>query len=276
MSNNYVSILGGSKKHLSLMMCGNCGVETPSIGGNCMCSNCESMVTHDRASLEKLDHALCGALVDISGSMSDRKYDDAITAYDKLIEDRKDPMLMYAEAIAYLKYSNNEITRIGYMKPGFMEDNTAHRDMAAKLASSAKRLLAKAIRLANMELSNAEGHANMLYCRFLAQVKMGNVKGALQSVKELEKSGNEYAYNYARMVFESYMEKYEDAMKTADALTKEDSFSINAFYYIGLALFKKRRAKEAKQVLQGLNKILKNDNLEALILEIDYQLPTSR
>ena len=268
----YVSALEEFKKSSSLLICEYCGVETASLGDICVCSNCESMVVTTRPILQKKDHPLLDSLDSINNAINDMKYELAIPIYDKLIADKKDPSLMYAAAILYLKYSNYEITQIGYAKPGFMEDNTVHRDKGAKLASTAKKLLSKSISVANAEIAKGNTPLSLVYNRFLAQVKMGSVKGAKESVGLLQKLGNEYIYNYASLVFEARMEHYDNTIKIADTLTDPKSFSVNAFYYIGLGLFKKRKVKDAKMVLEALNGILKSNNLEALIFEINAQL----
>lgn len=270
---DYAALLENSKKSCTMLMCEYCGTETPSIGSMCICSNCECLVTTGRAVLEKKDHLLLDALDRINASVSEDKYDDAVSVYTSLIAEKKLPMLMYAAAIMYMKYSNYEITKIGYMHSGFMEENTLHRDKAAKLVSSAKRLLTKSISISNAEIKGG-GSFDMIYGRFLAQIKMGSIKGAKNSMDMLEKAGNEYVYDYARMVFESRMEKYDSVMKSAEALMSNERFSVNAFYYIGLALFKKRRVKEARQVLQPLEGLLKSSNLDALLFEVDCQLAT--
>jgi hypothetical protein len=268
----YVAILNESKKSATSLMCTCCGVETSSIGQLCVCSNCESMVTTNRAAIESRDHALLDSLDSINKSISDSKYDQAIATYEKLIAERKDTSLMYAAAIANLKYSNYEITQIGYAKNGFMEENTLHRDKAAKLVSTAKKLITKSISLTNAEIAKENTSLNLVYNRFLAQIKISNIKGAKDSIAMLQKIGNEYIYNYANLVFESRMERYDNALKIAQEFTTQKSFSVNAFYYIGLILFKKGKIKDAKAVLEALNGLLKSSNLEALLFEVNAQL----
>ena len=268
----YVSALDEFRKSAIMLICEYCGTQTPSAGDICLCFNCESMVITTRAILERRDHTLVDTLDSINKNINDMNYEAAVPLYEKLIADRKDPSLMYAAAILYLKYSNYEITQIGYAKIGFMEENTIHRDKGAKLASTAKKLLTKSISVANAEIAKGNMPLSLVYNRFLAQIKMGGVKGAKESIELLQKTGNEYIYNYASMVFESRMEHYDNALKIADKLTDQKSFSVNAFYYIGLALFKKRKIKDAKMVLEELNVTLKNNNLEALLFEINAQL----
>jgi len=269
---DYIGLLKSSAGRSTVLTCRYCGTDTRSVGQMCMCSNCECIVDSSRSAIEKGDHLLIASLDRINGSMGTNNYADAATANDQLVAQKKDPLMMYAAALAYLKYSNYEITQIGYMTPGFMEGNTVHRDKAAKLASSAKRLLAKSIAVSNAAIKEGNSSFGILYARFLAQVKMGMKKGASDSIAMLEKSGNSYVHDYSRMVFESSMERYEKVIAAAEKLMTAESFSVNAFYYAGLALFKTRKLKEAKMVLESLRGMLKSDNLEALIFEVDAQL----
>lgn len=267
----YIERFRALQKGAPLLMCECCGVETASVGDMCICSNCENMVVTNRNILEKKDHVLLDTLDKINKSLSEFKYDDAIALYEKLMADRKEPSLMYAAAIAYLKYSNYEIMQIGYQKPGFMEGNTMYRDNASKLTSTAKKLLTKSISTANAEVAKGNNSLNLVYTCFLAAVKMENVKGAQYTVQIIQKMGNEYIYNYSQMVFDAMIDNHDDVIKVADKLTKKDSFSINAFYYIALALFKKGKSKDAKLILEGLNGLIKSQNLEALIFQINEQ-----
>lgn len=268
----YASLLGNLERMGSLLMCEYCGVETSALGNQCMCSNCESLVFSTRSIIEKKDTVLLDTLENINRSADASDYDSVLRMYDQLMAERKEPSLLYAAAIAHLKYSNYEIMKIGYMSTGFMEENTVHRDKAAKLVSSAKKLLAKAISIANSEMAKGNSPVSLVYCKFLAQIKMDSVRGAKQTLGMLEKMGNEYAYNYAQMVFEAHMQRYGNAMKIAEKLTSEKSFSLNAFYYIGLGLFKTGRLKDAKVLLQALDGILRSGNLDALIFEVNAQM----
>lgn len=268
----YTRILRDIEKIASPFICEYCGTETSGRGAMCMCSNCESIVMTTRSILEKKDHVLLDSLNTINKDMADSKYGDALALYEKLIAERKEPQLMYAAAIAYLKYSNHEIMQIGYMRMGFMEENTMHRDKASKLVSSAKKLLARSISIANAEIGKGNRPLNLVYNRFLAQIKMNSIKGAKDSIEILSKIGNEYVYNYAQMVFDASRGKYDDTIRIAEKLVGEKAFSVNAYYYIGLALFKKRRFKDANTVLSALNSIVKSSNLEILIFEVNAQI----
>ena len=153
-----------------------------------------------------------------------------------------------------------------------MEDNTVHRDKAAKLASTAKKLLSKSVSTSSAEILKGNAPLNLLYSRFLSLAKLGRTKGMKDSIELLKQNGNEYAYDYASMIFEAHREKYDNVMEFAQKLMDQRNFSINAFYYMGLALFKKGKMNEAKTLLEALNGVLRNNNIDALIFEINAQL----
>lgn len=257
-------------------LCERCGAETAAIGGMCMCSNCESIATNTRSTLERKDHMLLGSLDRINKAIAASDYNSAISVYDELVSQRKDPSLMYAEALLYLKYSNYEVMQIGYENPGFMEGNTAHRDKASKLASLAKKLLAKSVSQSKREIMASPGSLGLTYNLFLSQMKLGMMRAANSTINDILKLDSRYVYNYAKMVFEARREHYDDMVKAADTLTSAENFSLNAFYYMGLWLFKKGRYKEAKEMLNSLNGLMRSSNLEALLFEIDAQLATWR
>jgi tetratricopeptide (TPR) repeat protein len=256
----------------TLYMCEYCGVETISTTNMCMCSNCESIVSNTRALIEKRDNLLLNDLDSINRSVSAMKYEDAISIYQRLIDERKDPSLMYVSAITHLKYSNYQIMQIGYTKTGFMDENATYRNNAASLASKAKKLLTKAISAAKSDSAQGHNSLNLTYNKFLCQTKMNSLRGAKNSTGMLEKMDNEYVLNYAQMVFESASAKYDKVLMIAEKFTTKETFSINAFYYMGFALFKLKRIKEAKSVLDELKKILNSNNLDALLFEVNAQL----
>ena len=268
----YIKTLKLAESASSPFTCEYCGAETSARGEVCMCSNCESMVVTTRVILEKRDHVLLNLLDSINKQVAESKYEDALASYEKLIAERKDPSMMYAAAVTYLKYSNHEVMQIGYTRPGFMEENAVYRNKAAQLVSSAKKLLAKSISMANVEIAKGNKPLNLVYNRFLAQIKMNSMKGAKHSIELLSQIGNEYVYDYAQMVFNAAMGKYDDAIKMADRLVTGKAFSVNAYYYIGLALFKKRHFRDAKTVLDALNGIIKSDNITMLIFEANAQM----
>ena len=109
---------------------------------------------------------------------------------------------------------------------------------------------------------------------FLCELKLGRLKASKSSLISLQKLGNLYVYYYASMMFEARMENYDELIKMAGNLTEGEFFSVNALYYVGLALFKKHNYADAKELLEVVNKFLKSDNVAALLFETDCQLAT--
>ena len=261
-------------KSSSLFVCAQCGTETVALGGMCMCSNCESIATDTRSVLKAKDHVLLDALEKLNASIESNDYASAISVYDSLVAERKSPFLMYAQALLYMKYSNHEIGQIGYENPGFMEGNAVHRQNASKFASLSKKLLTKSIHTSKKEIEGGAASPSLSYNLFLSQIKLGMMRAASATVNDISKLGNSYVYNYALMVFKARREHYDQMIKLAENLANADSFSLNAFYYIGLGFFKKGKYKQAKSILSSIEGLMKSGNLEALMFEIDAQLAT--
>lgn len=273
-TDQYIKILNDFRNSYQNLICEYCDFETPSTDERCICFNCESFVHSTRTILERRDSPLLDSLDSIKSSLNDSKYVDAITVYDRLIKERNDPILMYASALVQIKYSNYEISMISYDKKGFMEENTQHRDMAAKLTSSAKRLLAKSISTIEAEISKAGNSTNLLYPLFLSQIKLGNYRGAQNSIQGLKKGENSYLANYAAMLLDVYMENYESAIRNADTLLEKGGFSINALFYISFCKFKNGKAKEAKRLFTEISKIIESDSIAQMLSEISAQEST--
>ncbi|HIH50614.1 MAG: hypothetical protein ABSE71_01645 [Candidatus Micrarchaeaceae archaeon] len=272
-TSEYLAFLGALENSNRTLLCGYCGYEIASIGKSCICTNCESPVFSARREFEARNHTLLEALDSIAAYARDRRYDDAIAGYEKLIALNKDPYLMHAEALLYLQYSNYELAKIQYDRPGFMEENALHRDKSAKLASSSKRLLAKGISAAESEISNGNNSSLTLYSLFLCQMRLEDYRGAQESLKEL-KSGPKYLSSYASMLFHIGIGHYDAAIADAETLLNEKSFSVNALFYIGFSKFKKGQARDAKKILSALSRVLSNESVEALLKEIAEQEST--
>lgn len=270
-TSQYLAVLKSLENSHRTLLCSYCGCETPSIGGRCICSNCESFVDSTRVALERKNHVLLEMLGNINAYVRDSKYDDAIAVYEKLVSINKDPGLMYAESLLYLQYSNHELAKISYDRAGFMEENSLHRDRAAKLASSSKRLLAKGISIAESEISNGNSSPIILYSLFLCQMKMENYRGAQKSVRELEAGGSKYLAAYASMLFHAEIGQYKNAVADAESLLDGKNFSVNVLFYIGLTKFKEGHTKDAKRILVALAGLAPSKEIGAMIAKIEEQ-----
>lgn len=267
---DYLNVLENAESKGVIFLCEYCGCETISTSEKAMCSNCECVVATTKAVLERKDSALCGDLAQIRSSIDNKDYKAAIELYGRLAS-KDEPQLLYAAALANLKYSNEEIAQIGYDKNGFMEENTIHRANASKLVSNSKRLLTKAIKRGNDEIKQGNNSPNLIYTLFLAELKLGRTKHARSYMQALEKSDRELYY-YSLILFGSAIGDYNSVIRLCRPLMTEGKFTFNAYYYMALALFKTGRYAEAQQILVSLKNYVRNENIEALLFETRYQL----
>lgn len=266
---SYLDIIRTVSKIYDNSMCMYCGLETPALGDMAICSNCENIVYMNRSSLAKREQDLISKLDSINESINKSDFHVAISTYDKIVSERLEPTFLYAEALLYIKYSNYEISQISYDKPGFMDENTKRRDSATKQASTAKKFLEKAIFMARTEIAAGNASLNTVYALFLAQRKIGNMRGAREAMELLDRLGKEFITGYVSMVYETEMKNFDKAIAHAESLVGQNDFSINAFYYIAYALFKKGKRNDAKILLETLKPSIASRNVEALINDID-------
>jgi tetratricopeptide (TPR) repeat protein len=268
MRSKYAAILSNIENTYSEVICEYCGTETPSIGDACICSNCECLAHITRQILASRDNPLLASLDNIRSKVASSEYADAISVYDKLILERQDPFLMYAEALLYIQYSNYELSKISYDKTGFMDENASSRAIASKFISNSKRLLQKAISAVELDISKGNKSANATYLLFLCQLKMQNYRAARSRLEELGAMPDKYIFNYASMIFNILVNDHKSAEKFADKLLSNDIFSINSLYYIAFIRFKQRNFTEAKELLTSLNQLIPNRNVGFLLDEI--------
>jgi tetratricopeptide (TPR) repeat protein len=250
------------------LVCMYCGAKTAALRDLCMCSNCEGVARYGSAALSGRDPMLASSLELIDGAMAEANYGRAIAEYEKLYQYRKDPAFLYAEALVYIKYSNHENAKISYDRPGFMEDNAAVSERSLNLASAAKALLAKAIGTSRADIAEGNSSPDNLYTLLLAQLKFGNLRGARDSLDEIEKLGGALMYNYAAMLFEARMGNYKQVMEHADTIIRSDEALVNAFFYAGLAMFKLGGRTDAKKLLKAVSEVSANSSIPALIDEM--------
>ena len=262
-----MKLLANVERSGTKLICTYCGVETLSIGDIGICSNCESMISTDRKSLMGTYPELVGHLDDIRKSMGNNDFESAMSIYDKMTSGSEDPSLLYAEALACIGYSNYEISRISYDRKGFMEENSVHRKKGSELASKAKMLMAKAVRLATDDIGKGSASTGLVYALFLLQVKLGAMKGAGYMLHELSRTGG-LVPGYADLVFNSSMRRYDDVIGHADAMSAGNQLPLNAFYYVAFAMFKKGEITDSAKLLEYLQRLMPNPNIGLLLEEI--------
>ncbi len=261
--NKHIKVLKTIGASASNLMCQSCGLLTPAIGQLGVCHSCESTISMSRDGMVKRSPDLVAALDGINADIKANRYDDAIAAYEALIKKDQDPSLVYAEALVYTRRSNYEIAQISYDREGFMEENTEHRNNAARYAAASRLLLNKAASLCNTALSENEAQGKR-YTAFMAYVKLGDYKAARALLDAMAAEGDGYMHKYAAMVFCSATGRFDEMVMHAEELSKPSSFSINAFFYIALALLKRRERKQALRLLAALKEHIDSDAIEAL------------
>ncbi len=264
----YIKYLAVLFKAHRRLICIYCGTKTAALSELCMCSNCENIARNDSRTFSSKDPILDGSLHLIEEATIEQRYDIAIEEYEKLEQYKDDPALLYAKALLYIKYSNHENAKISYDRPGFMEENVAVVERSLSLASTAKALLAKAIAASRWEAAQGNNSISNLYTLLLAQLKFGELKGARESLDEIEKQGSPLIYNYAAMIFESHMDNYVKVMEHTDAIISSEEVLVNAFFYAGLALFKLGRQDDATKLLTAVSGMSSNRSVPALVAEI--------
>lgn len=264
-----INAINLAAKSYTMLMCEYCGKETFALGDMAMCTRCESLVHLTRKVVQMKNPGLAGSLDMINGLADAGEHEKAAQVYEKLYSETNDPLLLYAEALLYTRYSNYETSMISYGRQGFMDENIALKDSSLKHTSASKKLLAKLIYIARGNVDKNIISINILYSLFLAQLKFGDVRGAKYSLEMLRNLNNDYVHTYASMVFESAMGNYDNVIKNAEALLTQNSFSINAAYYLAFAYFKRGRIDDAKKLLNAAQRYLNSETVEALIQDIE-------
>jgi hypothetical protein len=266
---SYMELLRKLKKLGKTLMCTYCGAETPSLVNMGICSNCESTIHADRSALLGTDPELVKKLDAISKSVEDNDFEAAVKEYGSLKSESDEPSILYAEALAYIKYSNYEVSQISYDRKGFMEENAAHRERGTELMLTAKLLLAKAAEMAAGEIGSGTTSPNLAYTLFLSRLKLGSIRGASEALKQIGGVGGSYVAEYAGVVLSASVGRYDDLIKRADLMIKSNFGSLSLLYYVAFALFKKGDVEESAAILKELKGLSKNANIGSLLEEIE-------
>ncbi|MGC8651824.1 MAG: hypothetical protein ACP5UH_01055 [Candidatus Micrarchaeia archaeon] len=241
--------------------CMYCGAENISFGGVAICTNCEGIASSTTP--QAADHNRVDAVREISTHNRLHEYEESIKIYEQLFNTAKDPMLLYAEALTYIAYSNYELSRISYDREGFMEENAEHNYHASELTSKAKLLLAKCSSMlrSGTPLSDAKTSA---YHLFLAYLKFGDTaaaRSALYNVKKLDGT----LYEYASMQLGSEIGDFKGVLQHSEVLLKARWQPHIALYYAAYALFKTGKTKEAKAIMGSIQGFIKSENTGRLL-----------
>ena len=262
----YLKLLNALVKNGRSLMCPFCGAYTLSINNQGICHICENVISSDRTALMKNESSLCALLDDYNKGIAGSDFDSALKTYDSILAKYPTPNHTYVKALTCISYSNYELLKIRYDLPGFMEENSVHREAASTLFSSAKLLFNKA--LFNAERVGAQSPNQPIYginyMMFLSAIKLGDLAGAKSYLKNLKSSGNSYISAYAEIVFDSNIGDFKALLGSADSMLKGKDFPINIFYYIAYALFKLGRRADSEKLSRMLAKTLNGNTIASL------------
>jgi tetratricopeptide (TPR) repeat protein len=264
----YVRLMKAMSKAHRKFTCTSCGTKTEVLGDFCMCSNCESIAHYDSVAISRKDPTLSNSLKLIGDALAAGNYEGVIAEYEKLYQYKRDPLLLYAEALAYIRYSNRTYAGISYDRPGFMEDNAAMAENAMKLASTAKALLAKSIKASRDDMAEGNSSPDSLYGLMLAQLKLGDLRGAKDSLDAMEKLNIPLVYNYAAMMLDAQKSDYRKVMAHADTILRSKNILVNAFFYAGLALFGLGSRNDAMKLFKSMSAVSESSAVPLLVSEI--------
>jgi tetratricopeptide (TPR) repeat protein len=268
----YTDLLEAVAEQANQLMCLYCGEETLTTGDIAVCSNCESLVYDTSSALRSKDATLFENLLEIKKGIVANDYDKVLALYDKLIAANKDPAYLYAKALVYIKYSNSQISSIRYDREGFMDENVPLRDTAAKYTSLARATLNESLNVSAVDIAGTKPPLTSVYTTFLCQIKLTDFRGASNTLQIIKNMQNVYVAEYSAMVLESNLRHDDEALKHAEFLLEKGAFSVNAFFYIALALFDKKNYSEARKIADLLKKVMKNNSIDVLLYNIEQEV----
>ena len=265
---SYSNALELAAKNGRVLMCQYCGEESIAIGSVGICSNCELPVSMEKEALQSNATAFAG-ISKVKELLEGNDYEGAAAEYNAMYKSGNDPSYLYAEALLRIKQSNSQTAGIRYDRKGFMEENAAFRDNAAKLASMARGLLNDTINACAKQINEQRPPLGMVYLAFLCHMKLSNLREAGVLLQTIEGIDSVYIGAYSRMMLDLNLHRPESVILGAERLLKPGSFSINALFYIAVALFDMKKYKEAKNIIGTLQPHLQNGQTMALASEIE-------
>ncbi len=253
--------IAGSAKAI---MCGYCGNENYSDSDLWVCSHCENPNQASLITISLNDPVLMGAIASTNKLLQQNYVRGALAEYEKVTKNYADPGFIYYYALLHIQASNYEVSQIRYDRKGFMEENATHRSAASDFASKARRLLFKTAVVCQKNMAEDQKNPLLPFVLFMASVKLGNLRTAKRAVEQLSQLESPLLLKYADMLYNMELGKYDIAASRALEMTKKGFMSINAFYYISLALLKVGRIDMAQTLLGAYGKYVQNNSVNAL------------
>ncbi|MCW6160316.1 MAG: hypothetical protein LVQ95_04490 [Candidatus Micrarchaeales archaeon] len=248
--------------------CSYCGAENFSDKDVWVCYNCELANYGAMRDIWMNNKVLIDQIAQVNKLIGMDDFAGAAAEYEKILTMLGEPEFLYSAALIHKRNSNHEISLIRYDRMGFMEENAVHKENAIKESNRAALLLNKASAALEEQFKKGIRQPASIFTFFMTNIKLGNLKTAKRGIGMLKVSGNLYLSKYADMVFNAELLKpVETAVASIDCL--KVNTSVNAVYYLGWALFKGKRYREATDLLTGIRKYVDTGNIDAMLQNIE-------
>ena len=248
--------------------CCYCGAENFSDKDLWICYNCELANYGVTRAIWMNNKILVGQVAQVNKLIGEDNFAGAATGYEEILGMLAEPEFLYSCALVHKRNSNHEISLIRYDRMGFMEENAAHKENAINESNRAALLLNRASLLLDGRFRGGDRTPSSIFTFFMINIKLGNLKTARRAIDMLKLADNLYLFKYAQMVFNAELLKPEEAANASVELLKAGP-SVNALYYLGWALFKGRRYREAGEILTGIRKYIDTGNIDAMLQNIE-------
>ncbi len=237
------------KANFSELRCAHCGAVTRSANGKRgICNFCEQAVgggeerNRERPGPEEFQR-----MQDRSGGGTGK---DALADLERLLEKNQDPETFYISALFYQFSSDSSYRSKNYALSGFMEGNYASIRGSLDLASKWKECFYRAASAAAGALEAGSPSRELLYIRFMSEVKLHRLTDASRALGRLtEQDSQDPILVYANMVYGVRARTLAAELRLSDALKTNEA---NAFYYLAEHLARNGRLVEASKVLAAL------------------------
>ena len=270
--NEYLDGLKSFEVSNRKVLCKYCGSKTRTRGRICVCSNCELINTFMQKNA--LDSELVQWLEQYNEFIEDENYPFAINIYNQIIGIYKTQEYFYVHGINYIKYSNFMVDRIRYDRDGFMEENAAYKKASNEIYYNARLFFYKSMNIVDAQMkSGSSDMIELLYSRLLVQIKIGDMRGASDSLERMALSENKYLYDYSNILFNDACNNPKIVLNYIDIMIdNNDDYPITIFYYLAKSLYKNKDYKNADIIIKSLSKLIYGKSILQLSKNVDNML----
>jgi len=235
------------KDPIRLFRCEYCGCQVPSYNQeSTFCYFCELNTSGMDEILKKYPEFYT-AITSLTESMNASKWEDADEAMRSLLQMRKSPEMSYTAGVFYKAYSdymygNRDYEYLG----GYREQNAKNINAGITFFYTSKAFFYSAISQANKNLEADDKDPNMLFVKFMSELKLKRLSDARDTLQRLNQISGSVKSAYASMLYSSTM---KDKRSSTFMKQLADIGMINSFYYFAKLLTQENRLLEAKSIL---------------------------